>query len=76
MATAYFQIQLLEIGQKEKEATINTALQKIDDKACRYLGDLSADPVTTGVPFGSTFFNTTSAKLRVLRANGAWVNAA
>lgn len=74
--TTYLLLDLLEVGQKEKEASINSAFNKIDQKVPRFLGDLAADPATTGVPAGSTYFNTTSSKARILRANGAWANVA
>jgi len=74
--TANLQLTLLEIGQKEKEATINTNFSNIDSKVPRYLGELGADPVTTGIPAGSTYYSTAAAKLKVLRTTGTWVNAA
>lgn len=39
-----------------------------------YLGDAASDPATS-FPFGSTYFNTATSKLKVLRASG-WSNAA
>ena len=74
--TTYLLLDLLEVGQKEKETTINGNMTKLDQKVPRYLGDLAADPATTGVPAGSTYFNTGTGKLKVLRANNTWANAA
>lgn len=74
--TAYLQLTLLEVGQKEKEVTINSALTAIDTKIPRYLGEAASDPATTGVPAGSTYFNTTSSKLKVLKSNSTWANVA
>lgn len=73
--TTYLQLPLLDVGQREKEATINTALNSIDAKALRFLGSLSTNPATTGVPLGSTYYNTSDAKLKVLLAGG-WTNVA
>ena len=66
---------LMEVGQKDKTTTINTNMNLLDE-APKYLGDLSAHPASTNVPFGSTYFTTVSSKLRVLRSSGSWVNAA
>lgn len=74
--TTNFQLTLLEVGQKEKEATINSNMQRLDQYVPRFLGDLAVDPTSSGVAAGSTYFNTQSNKLKVLRANGSWVNAA
>jgi hypothetical protein len=74
--TSYLQLDLLEVGQKEKETTINGNMTKLDQKVLRYLGDLASDPATTGVPAGSTYYNTATSKLKVLRANNTWANAA
>ena len=74
--TSYLLLKLLEVGQKEKETTINDNMTLIDQKVPRFLGDLASDPSTSGVPKGSTYFNTTSSKLKVLRANNTWAVAA
>lgn len=74
--TTNFLLTLLEVGQKEKEVTINQNFSDLDAKIVRFLGDLSADPATTGVALGSTYFNTQTNKLKVLRGTGAWVNVA
>lgn len=74
--TTYLQLQFLEVGQREKEVTINENMASIDAKVIRFLGDLPADPATTGISKGSTYFNTTTSKLKVLRANNTWVNVA
>lgn len=74
--TTQLGLTLLDVGQKEKEVTINQNFQIIDDKALRFLGDLASDPPTTGVPKGSTYYNTATSKLKVLRTNNTWANAA
>ena len=73
--TSYLQLDLLEVGQKEKEATINGNMTKLDQKVPRYLGDLASDP-TSPAPAGSTYYNTATAKMRFLRANNTWTDAA
>ena len=74
--TTNFQLTLLEVGQKEKEASINTNFTLLDQKIPRYLGELAVDPSSSGVASGSTYFNTQTNKLKVIKTNGAWVNAA
>lgn len=74
--TAYLGLGLLDVGQKEKEATINQNSTLIDERSLRFLGDLASDPPTTSVPKGSTYYNTATSKLKVLRANNTWANAA
>lgn len=73
--TAYLELDLLDVGQREKEATINSALNKVDQKSLRFLGEAALDPATTSVPLGSTYYNTTDSKLKVLLAGG-WTNVA
>jgi hypothetical protein len=93
---------LLDVGQKQKEATINAALTTLDNAivittagnagqvlASRgsgqtpiwanpsgYKGEATSDPSATGLPPGSTYYNTSTSKLRVLLSTGSWVNAA
>jgi hypothetical protein len=99
--TTYKNITKLEVGQKEKEATINTGLDVIDAELSRlndevvsndgelstlngsigdkieHLGELASDPVTFDVPPGSTYYNTTTSKLKFLRQDGTtWTNVA
>lgn len=74
--TPTFGLTLLEIGQKDKEVTINTNMQLIDSKVPKYLGELNSDPVTTSLPFGTTYYNLTTSKLRVLLTSATWANAA
>lgn len=69
MATEF---QVLEVGQGSKEALINTNFAQVP----RYLGELAADPATTDVAHGSTYFNTTTSKLKVLKTDNTWVNVA
>ena len=70
-------LTLLEVGQREKEATINEGFAKIDAQVGKlFLGDLASDPATTGLKAGVTYFNTTTSKLKVLRGNLTWVNVA
>lgn len=74
--TTNFQLTLLEVGQKEKEVTINTNFTLLDQKVPRYLGELATDPGVSGISYGSTYYNTSTSKLKVLKTNGTWVNAA
>ena len=77
--TTNYLMTLLEVGQKEKEVTINTNFTTLDATP-KYLGDLASDPASVSTtPIGSTYFNTGSSKLRVLRAKTptvVWANAA
>jgi len=70
--TTNLSLTLLEVGQKEKEVTINTNMQTLDGKICLFLGDLATDPATT-YPKGSTYYNTQLAKVKTLNNAGAWV---
>jgi hypothetical protein len=74
--TANLGLTLLEIGQKDKEVTINTNFSAIDTKVPKYCGQLTVDPSTSGLPAGSTYYNTGISKLKVLLSTGTWVNAA
>jgi len=76
--TTNYEMTLLEIGQKEKETTINTNFTTLDNTP-KYLGDLASAPSDlTKIPVGSTYFNTTSSKLQVLRnkTGPVWSNVA
>jgi hypothetical protein len=73
--TTRWGLTLMEVGQKDKTTTINSNMNLLD-VVPKYLGELAADPATTNVPFGSTYYNTVSSKLRVLRTNAVWVNVA
>lgn len=65
--TTNYSMTLLEVGQKEKEVTINTNFTTMDNTP-KYLGDLAADPASvTTTPLGSTYYNTVALKLKVLR---------
>ena len=74
--TQNLQLTLLTVGQMEKEVTINTNFQSIDQKVIKYLGELGADPSVNGVAIGSTYFNTVSNKIHVLKSTGAWAPCA
>jgi len=76
--TTNYAITLLEIGQKEKETTINANFTLLD-VVPKYLGDLAAAPTNlTAVPVGSTYYNTVTSKLQVLRnkTGPIWSNVA
>lgn len=68
MATTF---QVLEVGQGNKEALINTNFAAVP----RYLGEATADPSTVDVPAGSTYYNSTALKMKVLLTNNTWANA-
>jgi hypothetical protein len=44
----------------------------VDNKT--YRGEFSADPSTSGLHAGATYYNTISSKLKVLLSTGTWVN--
>lgn len=69
MATTF---QQLDPGQGSKEQLINSNFAQVP----RYLGEATAAPAPTDIPAGSTFYNTTTSKLMVLRTNATWVNVA
>lgn len=71
--TSNLGLTLLEVGQKEKEATINGNMTSLDQKTPRALPDAATAPATTGLAPGSTYFNTTSSRVFWLRPNGTWV---
>lgn len=77
--TTNYALTLLEVGQKEKEVTINTNFQALDSVP-KFLGRLAANPsTTTGTPLGSYYFNTTSSKmvfLTQITPSVIWSNAA
>ena len=79
MATANYALTLLEVGQKEKEVTINTNFQALDIVP-KFLGRLASNPAsTTGTPLGSYYFNTTTSKmvfLTQITPSVIWSNAA
>lgn len=56
-ATTNYALTLLEIGQKEKETTINTNFTILDNTP-KYLGELAAAPTNlTAVPLGSYYYD-------------------
>lgn len=71
--TANLQIELLEVGALQKDASINSAFAKIDAATPIGLPDSATAPVTAGRAPGSTYFNTTDNKVYWLRSNGSWV---
>ena len=71
--TTNLALTYLEIGQKDKSITINTNMDLLDALPT-YLGELAADPATTGVSHGSTYYNTGSSVLKVLKTTNVWVN--
>lgn len=69
-------ITLLEVGQKEKEVTINEGFQNIDLKVkgkTGWLGKLASDPAPTSAMIGSFYYNTTSSKVKLLIDATTWV---
>lgn len=77
--TTNYALTLLEVGQKEKEVTINTNFQALDSVP-KFLGRLAANPGSTAnTPLGSYFFNTTTNKmvfLTQITPSVIWSNAA
>ena len=73
MATANLGLVQLEVGQKEKEVTINTNNATLDAKVSRALPDSATAPAAVGVAPGSTYFNTTDSKVYWLRPNLTWI---
>lgn len=71
--TANLQLELLEVGALQKDASINTAFSKIDAATPICLPDAASSPASTGRAAGSTYFNTTDNKVYWLRPNGSWV---
>lgn len=67
-------LRLLDVGQKEKEATINSNMQLLDSGLPRYLGEFATPPSATGLPAGTTYLNTTTSITQVLKSDGTWLN--
>lgn len=63
----------LEVGQKEKEVTLNTNNSVLDSKVPLALADSATPPATAGRAPGSTYYNTTDSKVYWLRPNLTWV---
>jgi hypothetical protein len=77
--TTNWSLTLLEVGQKEKEVTINTNMTELSNRIPRFLGRLAANPSEAGVPLGSSFFNTATSKMVFLTQvtpTVIWSNAA
>lgn len=72
--TAKLGLTLLEVGQKEKEVTINTNMSTID--AASFQGKFTSDPSPASLKPGATYYNTATSKLRVLIDATTWTNAA
>jgi hypothetical protein len=70
--TTNLSLVLLDVGQKEKEATINGNMAILDAGLPRYLGEFATDPATTGLAKGCTYYNTTSSLTKVLKSTGSW----
>lgn len=73
MATANLGLVQLEVGQKEKEVTINTNMATLDAKVSRGLPDSATPHFVTGLAPGSTYYNTTDNKVYWLRPNLTWI---
>lgn len=76
--TTNWNLTLLEVGQKEKELTLNQNMTELSNRIPRFLGTLAANPSEVGVPLGSTYFNSATNKLVVLTVVSpvTWKNAA
>ena len=69
-------VTLLEIGQKDKETTINEAFTKFDAAIggrLVWLGKLASDPTPSAALVGSMYFNTTTNKTKLLIDATTWV---
>jgi len=71
--TTNLDLTYIETGQKDKSTTINTNMDLIDALP-QYLGELASDPAIVGVSYGSTYYNTGSSKLKVLKTDDTWIN--
>ena len=69
MATTFVQ---LEVKDRHKVTILNENF----DVVPRYLGEFASDPATTGVPEGSTYYDTVGSKLKFLNSSSTWVNVA
>ena len=77
--TTNWSLTLLEVGQKEKEVTINQNMTELSNRIPRFLGRLASNPSEVGVPLGSSFFNTATSKMVFLTQvtpSVIWSNAA
>lgn len=72
MATTNLGLTYLQIGQKDKSVTINTNMDLLD-LLPQYLGELASDPATVGVSPGTTYFNTTSSVIKLLKSDLTWI---
>jgi len=55
--TPNYGLTLLEVGQKEKEVTINTNFTALD-AAPKFLGSFGSHPSTANVALGSFYYST------------------
>lgn len=69
MATVFEQF---EQADKLKVNRLNTNFSYVP----RYLGEAATAPSTTGVPEGSTYYNTGDSYLYFLNSSAAWVKVA
>ncbi|RLB66461.1 MAG: hypothetical protein DRH08_06145 [Deltaproteobacteria bacterium] len=72
--TTNLDLTYLEVGQKDKSTTINTNMDLLDALP-QYLGEAASDPAISGVSYGSTYYNTGSSKLKVLKTDDTWVDS-
>jgi hypothetical protein len=78
--TPNLQITLLEVGQNDKELTINEAISTIDTaygamNMTGYLGEFSSAPSTTGLEAGSSYYDLTFQVFKTLNTSGTWVTS-
>lgn len=69
MATTFEQF---EVKDRHKVNRLNTNFSYVP----RYLGEAASAPATSGVPEGSTYYNTTDSYLYFLNSSSAWVKVA
>lgn len=70
--TTNYALTLLDIGQKNKETSINTNFTLLDAAIPKYLGDLETAPTdVTHIPLGSTFYKPSLQRVFILRSKAA-----
>lgn len=70
--TTNLSLTQLDVGQKEKEVTINTNNSLIDAKIGFTLADAGSDPSATGKAPGTTYYDTVKKVVRFLRVGSTW----